>query len=217
MAVTYVNAGAANATTITIPSGHQGGDLLVMWAFNNGSTTLPTVPTGWTSLATGTGTLCAGLIAYRVAGSSSETSGTWTTATHLVCNVYRGQATNKVPLVSTGQQTGTSTSISYSGITTMTNPGTSLVAQFSGMSVATDNVSGAPPTSMTNRADIKASGEVASFDTNTAVSAYTFNSQSVGANSGNWISRVVEIRAEQKNIGRNAGLRPHAFSPGLAR
>jgi len=215
MAVSFINAGAAAGTTVTIPSGHQAGDLLLMWAFDATATTIATVPSGWTSLGSGTGTLCAGLIGWRVAGSSAETSGTWTSATHLVCNVYRGQATNKTPVSTPSQQTGTGTSVSYSGVAPMKAPGTSWLAFFAGISTS-DTALESPPTGTTNRADVASSGEVASFDTNGAVFTYTFNSVAAGGTSGNWITRPVEIFAEMKLL-RNSGLRPHPFSPGLAR
>lgn len=195
----FINGGASAATTTTIPIGHQGNDLLLMWAYNGASTTLPTVPAGWLSLGGGTGTTCSGQLGYRVAGSNAETSGTWTNATDLICLVYRGQATNKVPVSTPSQQTGTSTSVSYSGVAPMKCPGTSLLAFFSGISTANTALE-TPPTSTVFRANAVGTQEVAGFDTNVPLSVYLFNSVSVGGTSGNWISRPVEIYAEFRNV-----------------
>lgn len=103
MAISRVGANAAEATTVTIPSGHQNGDLLIMFAFQDGTVTNPTVPAGWTILSdTLDGTLCSVSLAWRVATSGSVTSGTWTGATGLLCVAYRGTATNKAPLGPSG-------------------------------------------------------------------------------------------------------------------
>ncbi len=76
---THVGSATAPDSSVTIPA-HQAGDLLVIFANRFDSTTIPTLPSGWTSAATGTGTSRAGRVGYRVATGSGTTSGTWTGA-----------------------------------------------------------------------------------------------------------------------------------------
>jgi hypothetical protein len=105
--VTVVNSAIAAATTITIPT-HQAGDLLVMYAWRNGSTTHATRPTGWTLIRQDAANTNAGQLAYRFATGSGTTSGTWTNATHLVVYVLRGASGTW--LSHWGQGSGTSVS-----------------------------------------------------------------------------------------------------------
>ena len=53
MAVSYIGS-SSGINTATVPVGTQQGDLVVLFAFNRGSTTVPTLPTnlGWTSTLT---------------------------------------------------------------------------------------------------------------------------------------------------------------------
>ncbi|MBK7510625.1 MAG: hypothetical protein IPI16_22290 [Comamonadaceae bacterium] len=76
---THVGSAIADGASVTIPA-HQAGDLLVIFAARFDSTTIPTLPSGWTSAATQTGTDRAGRVGYRVATGSGTTSGTWTGA-----------------------------------------------------------------------------------------------------------------------------------------
>lgn len=89
--ISRIGSRAAEATTVTIPAGHQAGDIILIFAFRDGSTTNPSIPAGWTNITNTTdGTLCSVSIGWKIAANSSETSGTWTNATHLQCVVYRG-------------------------------------------------------------------------------------------------------------------------------
>lgn len=79
----------AEATTITIPT-HAKGNLIVIAAARGDSGTLPTIPSGWLianarSLNSPTKSV---LLAYKIATSSAETSGTWTSAQLLACGVW---------------------------------------------------------------------------------------------------------------------------------
>ncbi len=90
----FISAASAAATTLTLPT-HQAGDLIVMCAGarTNSASREITLPAGWTSIRSATfdanrfSTL---RVAYKVAASSGETSGTWTYAGGLTALVYRG-------------------------------------------------------------------------------------------------------------------------------
>lgn len=195
MSLSFIGANAAQANTITIPIGHASGDLMLIFAFRDGSTTSPSLPAGWTSVGLNAGTLCASLVGYKVAASSLETSGTWTNADALVCHVYRGQKVAS-PVVNSGGQTGTGTTVNYSGIVSMADPGNSWVVRLAG-DTSTDAALETPPSGHTFRAgNSGATCEVAGFDTNGAVSSSTFAGVSVGGTSGNWLTKTLEILAE---------------------
>ena len=87
---------ATGVTSATLPA-HQSGDLIIGVAVNletSGAPTLPSKPTGWTDYLTRSGlSLAAARVSYKIATSSSETSGTWTDADAVAFNVVRGQNT----------------------------------------------------------------------------------------------------------------------------
>lgn len=104
--ISRVGAGSAEATTITIPGTYQAGDIILIAAFRDGSTTNPSVPADWNTLTVTTdGTSCSASMGWKIATSGSETSGTWTNATGLMCHVYRGVD----PISPFGVQTATPT------------------------------------------------------------------------------------------------------------
>lgn len=197
MAISYINSGGTQANTITIPSGHAAGDLLVMFAFRDGSTTAPTIPTGagWIQVGLNTGTATSSSTAYKVASSSSETSGTWTNANALICHVYRGQLTTGTPVVNSGAQAGTGTSVNYSGIVTMTGPGTSWVTLFAGHSSTDTALETVKPGTINRSNNVGAICEVAGHDTGGPVASFSFGTVAIGGTSGNWITKTIEILA----------------------
>lgn len=87
---TYYVGSATGTDSATLPA-HQAGDLLIAFAFRDGSTTVPGTPSGWTIFDGGSGgaNSCAFKLGYKTAASSSETSGTWTNANSLIVVVMR--------------------------------------------------------------------------------------------------------------------------------
>lgn len=77
----------------TLPSGWQPGDFAVVFAFRTGSTTPPSVPSGWQkhseSNYTYSSQSVAAITGYRKLQSGDSDTSVWTNATHLVCCVYR--------------------------------------------------------------------------------------------------------------------------------
>jgi len=95
MTVSFIAATSAESTSVTLPS-HQAGDLIVMLAMRYNSVTAGTIPTGWgyryVSQRNGTFVAITCAVSCRLAASSAETSGTWTSWTHLLAAVYRDDA-----------------------------------------------------------------------------------------------------------------------------
>lgn len=186
----YINSGTAEATTITIPSGHQSSDYLLTFAFRDGSTTLPTVPAGWTLIKSQTGATCSGVLAYKVAASSSETSGTWTNATGLVCHVYRNIGSIGT-CVSTGPTA--SATVNYPA-DTLSNPfGSSYVVGFAGHRSVNGSLA-TPPTGMVNRCVQEgATNDLAGHDSNGGLSSWSSTNVSTAETSSGYVTFVVEI------------------------
>jgi surface protein len=108
--LTYIGS-ATGTTSATLPA-HQAGDLILGFAFRDGSTTSPTRPSGWTTIDTASGTSCSAALGYKVAASGSETTGTWTNANTVIFLVYRGAETNGQTVIF-ADSTGVGTTVTY--------------------------------------------------------------------------------------------------------
>lgn len=141
MAISFVSAASAQATTLTLPT-HQKGDLILMMC-TGGSTV--TVAAGWTEILSGTATT--NKVAYKIAASSGETSGTWTNATGLSCAVYRG--VSGIGNASAVTESGV-TRIRYAALTLSVTNGSSWVVGVGGIT-QTGTYHALPPSGMVNR------------------------------------------------------------------
>ena len=90
MAISRVSSATANTTTVSFGT-HAAGDTIVIGGYRDGNNTGPTVPSGsgWYTLFSGGGNSLGFSVAYKIATSGSETSGTWNNATSLHAIVYR--------------------------------------------------------------------------------------------------------------------------------
>jgi hypothetical protein len=209
MTVSYVSQASAAANTLTLPS-HQAGDLLVMLAMRYSSPSPGTIPSTWVprwlGQHNGSFVISHLAVAYRIAASSAETSGTWTNFTHLLCAVYRDDA-NYLVLNAPMYNRGTGTSVTFSAI--LANPALSRIstgsfgtqmAQNTGwlIGVAGTHLNNAgidaPPSGMVNRGSRAgaSNGRIALHDTDSKVSSWTAASTTV-ASSTDWMTNVVEI------------------------
>jgi hypothetical protein len=190
--VAYVGS-ASGVTSATLPL-HQTGDLILAYAYRDGSTTAPTLPSGWTSIASANGANTnSALLAYKVAASGSETATGFTNATALIVQIYRN-VDQSSPIGGNNFDTGSSTTISYPEVTMSVTNGTSWVVGFSGhrsTNVAIQN----SPAGMSNRiAYADATNEAASFDTAMGVTSWSAQTASVGGTASGWFARTVEIK-----------------------
>lgn len=191
MAIVFVDAKTGTTTTISPMPTHQSGDYLLMFA-GMGFTTVPTLPAGWTNIATGS-VDSAFRLAYKVAASSSETSGTWTSADGLVCASYRGVASignNGTPA------NGSSTTATIPTVTLSVGDGTSWVVSGS---VVHDGTAGYAATLVNGNprrgtADATFATE-AMYDTNGGVASFSSTTVSHGGSSNGWYGVSVELVA----------------------
>lgn len=173
--ITYIGE-ATGTTSATLPA-HQTGDLILAFAFRDGSTSLPVQPSGWTSIDTAAANTCSARVAYKVAASGSETTGTWTSATTVIFLVYRGVNITQIESIDT-ESTGSSTTVTYNANGFW--QGFSRLVAFAGHR-STDTALGTAPGDLTLIVNpVDATDEAAAF-------------QSTVDNYGNWLSTDVNV------------------------
>ena len=193
MAISFVGA-ATGTTSATLPA-HAAGDVLLAFAHRDGNTTAPSLPAGWTDLGSGGANVNSSRIGYKVAASSSETSGTWTNATGLVVLVYRGcVAADPIGAVVAGGSS--SLIVAYPALTLENSTGSSWVVGVAGhRSVDIVGLNG-PPSGLTNRAYLQdATATLVGHDTAAGVSSWAGASDTVTGTSAGWRSWSVELLA----------------------
>lgn len=204
MALTFI--GSANGTTsVTMPT-HRVGDFLIGFAFRDGSTTNPTIPAGWTNVTNTTdGTLCSLSIGYKVARSSSETSGTWTSASRMIVVNYRYQQSNSsaTPLGTISAGSGSTNTVNYAAraLARSNVIGSSWFIAFAGHT-SVDTTLESPPAGMVLRDNsVDATCEVAAFDTNGPATAnWPSTNVSISGTASNWQTVVVELKADGQEL-----------------
>lgn len=189
MTISFVGQ-ATGTTSATLPA-HIPGDLIIAFAFVDGSNTAATLPGGWTNISNDGANTCAGRIAWKKAASSSETSGTWTSATSVVFLVYRGNYSLSVGNSATN--TASSTTVNYPALTLTDADGSSWVVGVAGHR-STNTALETPPTGMTNRATaVDATDEVAGHDTNGGVTSWVSRNVTAGGTASGYRSYVIEV------------------------
>ena len=134
MAISYVSSTSANAATATALS-VQVGDLIVVLASRYADATIPSLPAGWTSLATISAGGRVGRLGYKIATTAGAQSiGTWTGAQYVAVGVWRGAG---APSKSALQSGGTP---ALSGLAT--NAWIGMLAECFGFQLAGEVVSG---------------------------------------------------------------------------
>jgi surface protein len=188
--ITYVGQ-ATGVDSATLPA-HQAGDLILAFAFRDGSTNAPTLPTGWTTIGTVDGIFCCARIGFKVAASSGETTGTWTNATTVIFLVYRG--------VNTANITGLETVFGSSGttVTYIDNSfwqGLSRIVAFAGHRSTNTALETPPGTLNLIVGVVDATDEAAAFES--AVDNFgnwTTTSVSVGGTSSGFVTATIRLR-----------------------
>ena len=193
MAISRVGS-QTGTNTVTLPA-HQAGDLIVYFAYRDGSNTAPSLPgsRNWTPQYNGGANTNSLRVAYKIAAGSSETTGTFTNATSSIAVVYRG--VNQSTPVGDGQPGGaSSTTLSYTGLTLANSAGASWVVGFGGHRSANVAIDTAP-TGLPNVTSVSdATDEAALFDSNGGVTAWTTQTAAVGGTSSGWRTYTLEIR-----------------------
>ena len=111
--ISLVGSAEANSDSIAIPA-HQINDLILIYAYNDAQTTAVTIPSGFTNISgVVMGSFGYTRVACKLATSTSETSGTWTNADHLIVLVFRGGTDALVNAEFLATNSATSTAVNY--------------------------------------------------------------------------------------------------------
>jgi surface protein len=188
--ITYIGQ-VTGITGATLPA-HQAGDLILAFAFRDGSTTLPTHPTGWTSIDTAAANTCSARVSYKVAASSSETTGTWTSATTVIFLVYRGVNITNITNIDT-ESTGSGTTVTYNANSFW--QGLSRLVAFAGHR-STNTALETPPGDLSLVVNVvDATDEAAAFQSTVDnYGNWTSTDVSVGGTSSGWITFTLRLR-----------------------
>lgn len=194
MAISYIG-GGTGTNTATVPA-HVAGDVLFAFAFRDGNATAPTLPAGWVNIATRAGTTCSGRLAYQVATAPGTVSGTWTNATSLIIQVYRG-CDSVDPIGATASNAGTTANtVNFAALTLENTSGSSWVGAYVGHRSTAPNLA-IPPTGFTNRTLVTdATDEAAGHDSNGGLTSFAGETVNVGGGSTQgWVTFSYEMLA----------------------
>ncbi|QDH91852.1 hypothetical protein SEA_PHRAPPUCCINO_177 [Mycobacterium phage Phrappuccino] len=186
MAITRVGATSATGTTASLPAGVQAGDLIVVVAWRNNSTSAPAVPAGYAAYGPIAGPTCSMVAGIKLASGPSDTVGTWSPATGVVVHVYRGG----IGILGISN-TGTSALMGFISSSVL-SPNSSWVMRVGAHRTATNLVNG----DLSDRYEFVTgvTNQLVSYDTAGPITSGSTgaNNQAVNASSG-WITLTIEI------------------------
>lgn len=185
--VSRVGTNSAEATSATLPAGTLTGDIAIVFAFRDGSTTPPTLPAGYTNINSAGSNACSFRCGWKLLGPSDTTTGTWTNATGIMVVVMRGLDPIK-PFSASAIQAGATSPSNYGATTTLAIMNNQWFIAFQGhVSVDTTTLSNAP-TGYTNIINaLGATQDMVAFSTSGPVEAgFAFNTVAPGGTAAGW-------------------------------
>lgn len=216
MTISFVGSASAEATSLTLPA-HQAGDLIVMFAGRTGSASPITVPTGWFgAVSRGLSTSSPALflvVAWKIATSSAEVSGTWTGASAMQVVVVREAINYIVPGGAIFWFISNSTSVFYESLSAVGSSTSLNSSSMRGLSsfvmrfvVLNSNTSDgdAPPAGSANIVSFAGAGAVklATHRTNIEVASISSATVTASASVGN-VTATLELL--NTGIAKSAG------------
>lgn len=197
MAISYISSGAGTNTG-TLGS-FLPGDICIVFAFRDGSTTNPTVPGTFNTISNTTdGTSCSASIGWRRLVEGDTSIGTWTNASRTAFAVYRGCEPFITPIGGVLASAGTTNTVSWgSASVTMTRTdGTSWIAGFGGHRSVNTTIDSAAISSMTARGGgVDANAEAVVWDSNAGVASWASRTQTIAGTASGWQTYMVELLA----------------------
>lgn len=217
MTISRISSATNAGDTITIGT-HASGDLILIFAYSDGANTAPSLPTGWLNINNATGSTSGTRIGFKVAQSSSETSGTWTNADGLIAVVYRSDVGLAIPTLA-GFNAGTSTSVSYAAFGSSFNRENAdqWIIGFGSQRSATNALETAP-TGLTNVTSLTGTGwEMVAHDSNADANSFATASTTV-VTSAAWRTVVFTVYEQTYPTGGGGGglFLPRGFDGGYA-
>jgi surface protein len=190
--ITYIGQANGTNTVASLPA-HQAGDLILAFAFRDGSTTLPVLPSGWTEIGNAAANTCAARVAYQIATSSGTAAGTWNNATTTIFLVYRGVNVWSGITVNDTQSTGSSTTVTYNANGFWR--GLSRLVAFAGHRSTDTDLGTAPGTLTLIVNPVDATDEAAAFESTVDnFGNWTSTNVSVGGTASGWITFTLRLR-----------------------
>lgn len=189
--VTFIGSANARAASVSLPA-HQSGDLILIVAHNGDNGTEPSLPAGWSNLASANLFSTRGIrFGYKFASSSSEVSGTWTNCDNIVCAIYRNVVS--IGNTTTANSGGSTNEASWPSNTPNTSPGFLVALGSCGSSAV---ISGTPMTGFTSRENyadtVPNSVRNVVYDTNGDVASFG-GQDDASTNTGLWLTAVIEL------------------------
>lgn len=198
MALSFVGQASAAAASASLPA-FTAGDLAIVFAFRDGNTTAPTLPSGWTGLGSAGANTCSARWGFRILQAGDTTTGTWTNATAVEVYVITGvDAGNPIPAFQSAGSTGASASPSWSSFGTLDLTGRDWLIFLGGHRTATD-MSTVALSGTVNESP--ATTNLAMHDIQGANAAWSTTSKVVNANSG-WVTAIIEVAPATPNVAR---------------
>lgn len=190
--ISFVNSNISATTTVTTAT-HASGDLLIITAWGTFSI-IPSLPAGWTTPTNGTnsGNGVGGRVGSKVATTTNDSSGTWTSANVCENSNYSGAS----GIGAVAFNTGSSTTITYPAITLQDTSGSSWVLRVAAHTGASSgNFTAATLSGYTQRQEAAGpgSGRCIIWDTNGGVTSAGSLAQSVVNTTGTWQAFSIEI------------------------
>lgn len=190
MAISRIGS-ATGTNSCTLPT-HQVGDLILIFAYRDGSNTAPTLPSDYTNITSNGANTNSLRVGYKIAESSGEVSGTWTNATSLIAGIYRADTQIGIGNFSVGG--AANTTFSYTGFTLNNATGTSWLVAGVGIRAGTTSNVDIAPSGLTNVTSVKDATDCAGLhDSNGTKTTWTTQTQATGAASTGWRTAVIEI------------------------
>lgn len=185
-AISYINGSTGNNTPAAVTN-QKTGDLLLAFAYRDGGSPAPVLPSGWTQIATDWASNSGYTLCYRYATADGETLPAFTNATNVVVMCYRG--VSGIGAVS-ASGTGASGNVIVPAWTLQKTDGTSWAAYFAGSRSNSSNLdNGINRIGHANTSTTSDAGGSDSLGTITAAPAYT-----IGTSGGTtWHAIGVEL------------------------
>ena len=217
MAIGKVGDAQAAATSVALPTPFDVGDLAVVFAYRNASTTPPTIPAGWTEVTKTTGAdTNSRAIGYRVLEAGDTSTGTWTNATAITVIVLRGQKVSGPIGVKASGGTNTTT-LTTPKLEGMAAGGSSWVVAFAGSKATNANAR-----TLAETTDEGSSVTALNLATGRNISSWASRNYSATVGTAGNRTDAVEVLAEpepttepSKAVRRFNGLRPDGIVTGL--
>ena len=216
MTLSRISSASAASDSVTLGT-HASGDMIFIFAWNDGSATIPSLPAEWLSIHTVTAGAGSYRLGYKLAASASETSGTWTNADGLIAVVYRSDAGVVVPAFF-ANNTNTNTTVNYPAVAAAFNR-ENVDQWFLGLAVQRNDTNAleTAPSGMANITSLTGTGwKMAVHDTDADANSFTSASVTV-ATSALWRTLVVQIFEQPYPTSSGGGLfLPRGFDGGYS-